>query len=137
MRITGCFLEYDGKFPILLRHPHKSAGDTWGLPAGKAEPGESDEETMLRELFEETSYRADISQLEHLGEFNFGPPERPYTFVTYRIKLTEPFKVIPEEKEHADVIWVTAQECYDKKNLIPDFHELLELLGFVKKEQEA
>lgn len=133
MKITGCFLEYKNKFPILLRHPNKSNGDTWGLPAGKAEPGESNQETILRELLEETGYRAKPSELEYLGEFYFGPEEHSYTFIAYRIKLTEPFKVTPEPKEHAEMAWVTARECYDKQNLIPDFHELLELLGFVKR----
>jgi len=98
MRITGCFLEYDDKFPILLRHPHKSAGDTWGLPAGKAEPGESDQEAMLRELFEETGYQANVGQLEHLGEFDFGPVERPYTFVTYRIKQRNHLRLLQSQK---------------------------------------
>lgn len=132
MRIAGCFLEYNGKFPILLRHPHKSNGATWGLPAGKVEEGESDERAVLRELFEETGYKATPEQLEYLRDFDFGPEDRPYTFIAYRIKLTEPFDVIPEAEEHAEAMWVTAQECYDKQNLIPDFHELLELLDFVR-----
>ena len=58
MRVVGCFLEYDGKFVLLLRHVHKADGGTWGLPAGKVEPGESDETAMLRELYEETGYKA-------------------------------------------------------------------------------
>ena len=131
MIIAGCFLEYNDKFPVLLRHPHKSNGATWGLPAGKVEEGESDEDAVIRELFEETGYKATVDQLEYLGEFYFDPSGRPYVFIAYRIKLEKPFKIVLEAQEHADYRWVSAQECYAEKNLIPDFHQLLTSLGFV------
>lgn len=133
MRIVGCFLEYEDKFVILLRHSHKPNGNTWGLPAGKVEVGESDEAALLRELREETGYSADKSQLEHLGDYEFGDAEHNnvYTFATYRIKLAEPYQMILEDAAHADYEWVTADECNALPNLIPDFHQLLELVEFV------
>jgi 8-oxo-dGTP pyrophosphatase MutT (NUDIX family) len=36
---------------------HRPRYDDWSLPKGKAEPGERDEETALREVEEETGYR--------------------------------------------------------------------------------
>jgi 8-oxo-dGTP pyrophosphatase MutT (NUDIX family) len=131
MKIVGCFLEYEDKFVIVLRRSHKPNGNTWGLPAGKVDPGEDDETAVLREVREETGYSADSSQLEHLGNYEFGQ-DRPYTFATYRIRLSEPYDMIVEEAAHADYKWVTATECYALPNLIPDFHELLRLVGFVK-----
>jgi 8-oxo-dGTP pyrophosphatase MutT (NUDIX family) len=132
MRIAGCFLEYNDRFVILLRHSHKPDGDTWGLPAGKVEQDESDEAAILRELFEETGYKADESQLEHLGSYDFGD-ESKYVFVTYKIKLTEPFELKAEESAHAEYRWVTADEFFALPNLIPDLHELLKLVGFVNR----
>ena len=35
---------------------HRPRYDDWSLPKGKAEPGESDEETAFREVEEETGY---------------------------------------------------------------------------------
>lgn len=131
MRIVGCFLEYDSRFVILLRHSHKPNGDTWGLPAGKVEQGEEDQAALLRELKEETGYIAEESELEHLGDYNFGQ-DKKYIFATYRIKLSNPHGLILEDNAHADFKWVTANECYALPNLIPDLHELLELIGFVK-----
>jgi 8-oxo-dGTP pyrophosphatase MutT (NUDIX family) len=37
---------------------HRPKYDDWTLPKGKADPGESDEETALREVEEETGVRA-------------------------------------------------------------------------------
>jgi 8-oxo-dGTP pyrophosphatase MutT (NUDIX family) len=131
MRIVGCFLEYNNKFVILLRHPHKPAGNTWGLPAGKVEVGEDNETALLRELREETGYVANTSELEHLGDFDFGEEDDKYTFATYRIKLSKPYSIVAEDSAHADYKWVTGAECYALSNLIPDFHELLKLVGQV------
>lgn len=131
MRIVGCFLEYDGRFVILRRHSHKPNGDTWGLPAGKVEPDEKDEVAVLRELWEETGYKARPEQLERLGDFKFNEGNDHYTFATYRIKLDKPHEVTIENTAHSEYKWVTPTECYALPNLIPNFHKLLKLLGLV------
>lgn len=131
MKIVGCFLEYNDRFVILLRHSHKPNGNTWGLPAGKVEQNESNSSALLRELREETGYNADASQLEHLGEYEFGQDSK-YIFAAYRIILTRPYELAIEESAHAEYRWVTADECNSLPNLIPDFHELLRFVGFIK-----
>lgn len=45
----------DGSIEVLI--VHRPRYDDWSLPKGKAEPGESGEETALREVEEETGYR--------------------------------------------------------------------------------
>lgn len=132
IRTAGCFLEYDGKFVILHRQPHKSQGDTWGLPAGKVEPGETDEAAILRELWEETGYQASIDQLERLGVQEFHFPDLTVIFPTYRVTLNQPFQIIHRPAEHQDYRWVTAEECYAMPNLIHGLHDLLERFGYVK-----
>jgi 8-oxo-dGTP diphosphatase len=39
---------------------HRPRYDDWSLPKGKADPGESDEETALREVEEETGLRCTL-----------------------------------------------------------------------------
>ncbi len=39
---------------------HRPKYDDWTLPKGKAEPGESDEETAVREVEEETGLRCEL-----------------------------------------------------------------------------
>ena len=131
MRIVGCFLEYNGKFVILLRHGHKPDGGTWGLAGGKVEPRETDQNAMLRELHEETDYKAAEHELEHLGDYEFVSSNyKPYVFVTYRVKLKDPHQVQLETSAHSEYKWVTAEECYDRTDLIPGFHELLRIVGY-------
>ena len=129
MKIVGCFLEYNGKFVILLRHSHKPNGDTWGLPAGKVESGESNETAILRELYEETGYKAITSQLNLLGDYEFGEGKSAYSFIVYRIVLNEPYDVQIEAAAHAEYQWIDPVICYQLPNLIPDFHDLLERVG--------
>jgi 8-oxo-dGTP diphosphatase len=132
MRVVVCFLDYEGRFVVLLRHEHKPDGDTWGLAGGKVEKGESDETAVLREIEEETGYVADASQLEHLGDFNFiSTRDEPFVCVTYRIKLSSLHDVRIETSAHAEYRWVTAQECAALPNLIPDFYELLRLTKYI------
>jgi 8-oxo-dGTP pyrophosphatase MutT (NUDIX family) len=46
---------------VLLREPAShSKGDVWTFPKGKPESGESPGETAVREVLEETGYRAEI-----------------------------------------------------------------------------
>ncbi len=41
---------------------HRPKYDDWTLPKGKAEPGESDEETAIREVEEETGLRCTLGR---------------------------------------------------------------------------
>jgi len=131
LRTVGCFLEYDGRFVILLRHPEKSQGGTWGLPAGKVNPGETDEDAILREVYEETGYSSSPKQLEFLGNYIFSFPELELTFPTFRIRLRGPIKIKHNSYEHKTFKWVTPKECYSIPNLIHGLHDLLIRIGYV------
>lgn len=48
----------EGKLRVLVAH--RPRYDDWSLPKGKADPGETPEETALREVLEETGYRCRI-----------------------------------------------------------------------------
>ena len=49
---------------------HRGRYDDWTLPKGKLEPGESEEAAALREVEEETGYRARL--LNHAGTLSYG-----------------------------------------------------------------
>jgi len=132
VRTVGCFLEYNGKFLILHRMPHESQGDRWGLPAGKVDEGESEIDTMLREIEEETGYKPKKDELEFIKTIVWNFPEKTVEFITFRIKLNNKINVKLNPNEHQAYKWVTPKECYAMKNLIHGFHDLLEKMGYVK-----
>ena len=130
MRVVGCFLEFEGKFVILHRRSHKPDGNTWGLPSGKVESNETDLEAVIRELQEETGYKADASELSLIGEFDFVTSRgEPSTYVPFRLTLKTPHSVRLEEEAHSDSRWVTPEECDAMPDLIPGLHLLLRKTG--------
>lgn len=132
MKIAACFLEYDHKFLILLRQSQKPNCNTWGLPAGKIEPGESSKDAAIRELYEETGYRASDQDLEHLADLTFGDDGNKYDITAFRIRLNKQVDVVVDKSTHSDYQWITAEDCYVLPNLIPDFPQALKLLRYIK-----
>lgn len=133
MRVVGCFLEYSNRFVLLKRHSHKPDGDTWGLPAGKVEPDESDTDAIIRELFEETGYRAKEGELSLLGVYDFSTPRgTTNNFVTYKLQLKAPHDILLEDSAHSEYKWVTAEEGYVMPDLIFGLHDLFKMTGYIK-----
>lgn len=130
-RIVGCFLEYDDRFVLLHRRDDKPDGNTWGLPAGKVEPGETDLHALQRELCEETGYQASQKEVEHLGDFPFTIGGHHLIFATFRIRLTDLPMIVVERSAHTSYEWVRAEEAA-KKQLIPGLYDLLQRLNYIK-----
>lgn len=65
----------DGKILLALRPEGKSQGGKWETPGGKAEPGETAEVALARELFEELGVRATIGP--KVADVRLCPPVLP------------------------------------------------------------
>ena len=133
MRTAGCFLEYEGRFVILHRRSDEPDGNTWGLPAGKVNAAETDEDAILREVEEETGYKASKEELEFLEEYIFDFPDLYLEFPTYRISPKEFPPITCNPREHTEFKWVTAQECDTIPNLIRGLNDLLRRTGYIKE----
>lgn len=133
MRVAGCFLHYNNKFVLVHRHAHKPDGNTWGLPSGKVDAGETDLEALQRELYEETGYQANENEIEHLGTFDFVSPRGDtVTYITYRVNLDDPHEVVLEEAAHSEYKWVTVEEADAQDDLIHGLHDLFRLVDYIK-----
>lgn len=133
MNGAGCFIERSGKFLILLRVPEGLHGNTWGLPGGNIEDGESALDAVVREINEETGHAADKNKVLELSNFNFGNDRATYSYTVFKLMLDQDIDVVIDPTEHADYLWVTPEECYARTDLMPDFHKGLRLLGFIKE----
>lgn len=133
MRVVGCFLKHDDKFVLVHRLPHKPDGDTWGLPGGKVDAGESDLQALQRELFEETGYRVRDNEAELLGEHEFTSPRGDtFSYISYQVELTKPHEVVLEESAHSEYQWITVDEADQRDDLIYGLHDLFRLVGFIR-----
>ena len=80
----------DGKFVLVRQYRFTVQGRLLEFPAGTVEPGESPEDTIRREIEEETGYRA--KQWQKLGEFFVAPgysDEIIYAFLAQDLELLE------------------------------------------------
>jgi 8-oxo-dGTP pyrophosphatase MutT (NUDIX family) len=131
LRVVGCFVEYQVEFLLLLRQPHKPQANTWCLPGGKVEAGETDSAAMIRELAEETGIQPPAGRLELLGTYTFGTVRKQsYEYITYRLTLDSQPTIQLEPDAHSAYQWITPSACYRRNDLIDDFHELLRHIGY-------
>jgi 8-oxo-dGTP diphosphatase len=80
--VTGLVRAEDGRF-LLLRHRFWAPGQQWGFPSGLAKRGERHEDTIIREVREETGLTVTVGRLL---EVESGSPY--HVFVYYEATLT-------------------------------------------------
>ena len=103
-----------GKVLIMRRAPFMSWAGSWEFPGGKLEPGESNEECLVRELSEELHVHASVGELltENSHEYDFGTVH----LSVYRILSWEGDIALTV---HDDMRWVPVQELAAFPALLP------------------
>ncbi len=103
--VVSCFLESGGEILLLKRLDHKPEGGLWGAPAGKVDPGETLNEAMSREVYQETGVR--IDDFEYLGKLYVRYPAYDFVYHTYKRKLASRPDIRVKGDEHDRFIWVS------------------------------
>ena len=90
---------------VLLREPAgRYKGDVWTFAKGKPDFGETPEETAVREVLEETGYRAEIA-MKIPGSFDGARTSNEY-FLMFPVEDTKQF-----DAETQSIRWATGEEA--------------------------
>ncbi|MBS2939662.1 NUDIX domain-containing protein [Nocardioides sp. J2M5] len=101
----------DGRVLLAHRSPHKHAyPDTWDLPGGVVEPGESPVAGLVRELREELGVEVAAVSVEPLCEVTVSPAGEPVLLRAWLVREWhgEPVNLAPDE--HDDLAWYGLDE---------------------------
>lgn len=83
IRVTGILVENEN---ILLVNQKVSANRSWSLPGGKLEQGETLEQGVVRELFEETGLKVRVIKLLYVcDKIDSAPQTLHVTFLLERV----------------------------------------------------
>jgi mutator protein MutT len=114
-RVIAGVIERDGLFLIAQRAKRDAQYGLWEFPGGKVEVGETDQECLARELFEEFVIHAEIG--EYLCESTFISGEKEVTLAAYRVLA---YSGEFELRDHLQIKWVTKVELDDYMFPHPD-----------------
>lgn len=107
--VAACYVEIDGRILLMKRSKSSLEGQTWGVPAGKIEPGESPLQAAVRELMEESGIQVSFSQVTEVGTLYVQKPRGSYIYHMFQVHLNQPPTVILS-LEHTQYVWANAQE---------------------------
>jgi 8-oxo-dGTP diphosphatase len=98
-------LRRDDRFLAILRGPGVISPGWWTFPGGRIEPGESEEEALVRELSEELDL--DVTPLEKVWECDTDDGDFRLHWWTADVAAAE---ITPEPTEIEEARWVTPSE---------------------------
>ncbi len=126
--VVGAIIENDNKILLLQRPEDDFMGGIFELPSGNLEEGETIEEGLKREVYEETGLRIK-SINSYLGHFDYlsgsGKKTRQFNFLI-STEETEPIRLT----EHDSFVWVEPEKASDYeitesvKTIINNYQEI-------------
>jgi len=130
--VVSCFIEVGDEILLLHRQDNKPQGGTWGVPAGKKDASESLEDTIKREIFEETSFGDDFSSLKYFDKVFVRYPTFDFVYHIFHLSLKEKPDIEINPTEHKDFLWKTPKDALEM-NLIEDEDECIRLFYSVAR----
>ncbi|MEG1774457.1 MAG: NUDIX domain-containing protein [Oscillospiraceae bacterium] len=117
---------------LLLRHRH---GGHWSFPKGHVEDGESEEQTALREIREETGLSVSLrDSFRHAVEYSPKPGVQKQ--VVYFLGLAGNEKVVRQIEEISEIRWIEAREAYQAVTFRNDRGLIVKALEYLKKQEQ-
>ncbi len=116
---------------FLLRSSNSNNPNMWDLPGGKAEDGETAEQTAIRESTEEISATpyGELSEIANTTSIN---DTENVGFITFRQFIRHKFVPVLDPQEHSDYRWATLEDAPEP--LHPGVREVVDIaLGVTGK----
>ncbi len=122
--VAGCFIRNENHTLFLKRQFDKPQGNTWAIPAGKCDNSEAAEQTVIREIREETGIETQTQCLSYLGKVYIRHSTGDFVFHAFEYNLTGLPQVKMNPTEHVEYRWVTLEEALEM-SLTPGEDELI------------
>ena len=117
--VVSCFIECQSQILLLHRQDSKPQGDTWGMPAGKANDGEDLKNALAREIMEELGFSIDTNAVGYFDKFFVHHDNYDFVYHIFYLNLETKPRFIINPVEHKDATWKTPTEAL-MLNLVPD-----------------
>jgi len=105
MKVTAAIIEEKGKVLIARRKPGKHMAGKWEFPGGKIEPGETPEESLVRELLEELAIHVRVGKFLCRAFFEGGGVSLELLVYAVERVTGEPVLI-----DHEEVRWVSPDQ---------------------------
>ena len=127
VEVVAALIWQNGKFMICQRPKNKARGLLWEFVGGKVEKGESKEEALVRECFEELAVT--ISVCDKFCDVTHIYPDLTVHLTVFNATI---FDGVPQMIEHNDIKWITPDEI-GKYDFCPADIEILEKICNIYK----
>lgn len=104
-----------GRVLLGFRAPWTNGGNTWAIPGGVIDIGETAWHAAIRECNEELSLGITEADLCLVDEHTVNGPRRDYT--THTVFVGEEFRFKVDETETTDACWIHPQEALNRLTL--------------------
>ncbi len=130
---TKAFIVYNGKVLILQESNKYTDGSNEGkfdVVGGRIVPGERFDESLLREIEEETGLEVKIGKPFFVNEWRPVVKNEQWQVVGTFFECFSETEKIKLSKDHAKYLWINPKD-YQKYNLIPDLIDVFK--GYLKR----
>lgn len=115
--VAACALIDDRKRILIAQRPKgKKLEGLWEFPGGKLEPGESPEQTLVRELDEELAIQIDPSNLTALTFASYHYPEFHLLMPLF---VCRHWRGVPNPLENQAIAWVSISDLLRRDSAYP------------------